>query len=173
MRGVMLVAALLLAACGQGESAADTALRAQMVGKSVAGESVQTLDGTLQRVEDAVLFEKKPVVLNVWATWCSPCLREMPTLDALGKTGEFKVVAIATDASATAVKEFLKRQNWGGGIEVWHDPNGLVTRDKMGARAIPVTLLLDEKLTVKQAYAGPREWLDAAVLAEMRAALKR
>lgn len=172
MRYLLIAVALLVAACGQAESPADAQLRKTMLGRSLANVTVQTLDGTPQRVSDAVLFDKKPVLLNVWATWCTPCLTEMATLDALGKTGEFKVVAIATDASATVVKDFLKRQSWGSGMEVWYDANGLVTRDSMAARAIPVSFLLDAKLTVKAAFAGPKEWLDAKVLAGLRAALK-
>jgi thiol-disulfide isomerase/thioredoxin len=169
----MLFVVLLLAACGQGGDDAapgQDALR-KWVGTDVSKLDVQTLDGQKQPFADAVLLEKKPVIFNVWATWCSPCLSEMPTLDALGKTGKYTVIAIATDAEASTVKDFLKKQNWGGGITVWHDPLGAVTRGKLGAVGIPSTYVTDVSLTVKLVAAGERNWAHPKMVEKIEAAL--
>lgn len=50
----------------------------------------------------------QPLLLNFWATWCPPCVKEMPMLDAFQKTGRLKVVGLAIDGP-TPVREFLGR----------------------------------------------------------------
>jgi thiol-disulfide isomerase/thioredoxin len=62
-------------------------------------------------------FKGKPVFLNIWATWCGPCIGEMPSIDELardprlkGKNIEF--VCVSTDDSTEAVRRFLQGKNW-------------------------------------------------------------
>lgn len=54
-------------------------------------------------------FHGTPVLLNLWATWCGPCVKELPTLDALAKRegGRLRVVALSQDTDATKVAPFL------------------------------------------------------------------
>lgn len=168
-----VVAGVVLVGCGEGDTASSDAQMQAMVGKNLAEVRVQTLDGEVQPLKDALALDlTKPTVVNVWATWCTPCLVEMPTLDALGKQGKFNVVAIATDKDAAVVKDFLKKQNWGSGVQVWFDSLGAVTRETMAARAIPVTLVLDPSLTVKMAVAGERNWVHPKMVAKMDEALR-
>lgn len=172
MKQLLVIIALVLAACGDsGATGAGQGPMQVWVGKNVADLSVQTLDGGVQPLKDVA--GGKPVILNVWATWCSPCLREMPTLDALGKAGEFTVVAIATDKDAPVVKDFLRKQNWGQGMQVWFDGLGAVTRKQLGAVAIPVTYVLDPSLTIVMVEAGERDWGHEKMLGKMREALRK
>ncbi len=148
-----------LGGCDSAPNPAEAVLR-HTLGQNVAELSVQTLDGAPQPF--AALQESPanslPVVLNIWATWCTPCLAEMPTLDALGRSGRARVVAIATDASATVVKDFLRQQSWGQGVEIWHDPRGIVTREALSAKALPSTYVLNPSLTITYAVVGERDW---------------
>jgi thiol-disulfide isomerase/thioredoxin len=129
------------------------------IGQNVANLQVQTLDGTPLPFADLLTFNGQPsTVVNIWATWCTPCVKEMPTLDALGKSGRARVIAIATDASATVVKDFLRQQPWGTGLDVWHDPRGIITREALSAKALPSTYVLDASLTITYAVAGERDW---------------
>lgn len=171
MKKLFVASALLLAACGQGTGGTNQDAMQAWVGKNVADMQVQTLDGEVQKLSD--MAGGKPVVLNVWATWCPPCLKEMPTLDALGKQGKFTVVAIGTDEKASVVKDFLRKQEWGSGMQVWFDSLGAVTRDKLGAKGIPVTYVLTPSLTVVMAEAGERDWAHPKMAAKMERALKR
>lgn len=167
---MLLVA--VLAGCGDGGQDTADARMQELIGKNLADVTVQTLDGQVQPLHDVFALDmKKPTVVNVWATWCTPCLAEMPTLDALGKQGRFNVIAIATDKDAATVKAFLKKQDWGSGVHVWFDSLGAVTRDAMAARAIPVTLVLDPSMTVRMAVAGERKWDHPKMVAKMDEAL--
>jgi thiol-disulfide isomerase/thioredoxin len=157
MRLLVLVSVLLLAACGDKPSDSSAAYQ-KYVGLSAQDVKVKTLDGEDQPLNDAFILEGKPVIVNVWATWCPPCLVEMPTLDALGKSGEYKVIAIATDKDAQTVKDFLREQSWGSGLTVLHDSLGAETRAKLGATALPVTYVLSPDLTIKRVEAGERDW---------------
>jgi thiol-disulfide isomerase/thioredoxin len=154
----LLLAMFFLAAC-EGNSPGE-ALMKDVIGRDVSAVVVQTLDGEAAPLNDPLRDTSKPTLVNIWATWCTPCLTEMPSLDALGRSGRANVIAIATDASATVVKEFLRNQNWGRGITVLHDPNGMVTREALQAKALPTSVALDASLTITYAIAGPREWAD-------------
>ncbi|MFZ2587914.1 MAG: TlpA disulfide reductase family protein [Alphaproteobacteria bacterium] len=162
MRWVMLLA-LMVTACGADESASQKAMHV-WVGKNMADVVVGTLDGEIQPFADLMLAEDmggsggKPVLLNVAATWCPPCVQELPDLDALGKSGQAKVIVIMTDKNAQTVKDFLRDKNYGRGFTVWFDSQGIVTREKLGALALPVSYVLDSSLTITRVEAGPRAW---------------
>jgi len=165
-RWFFLFFVLGLAGCDAPDGGGTQGAMQEWVGTDLSQLAVQTLDGEPQPF-GALAGEKKTILVNVWATWCTPCLSEMPTLDALGKSGAVKVISIATDKDAQAVKDFLKKQNWGGGMEVWHDPLGTVTRREMGALGIPVTYVLDDRLTVRLVEAGERDWNHARMPAKI------
>lgn len=159
-RLLLFISISSLAACDQAPTPGEAVLQ-HTLGQNVAKLQVQTLDGAPQPFTDLIpAGTATPVVLNIWATWCTPCLVEMPTLDALGRSGRARVVAIATDPSATVVKDFLRNQHWGRGIEIWHDPRGIITREALSAKALPSTYVLNPSLTIIYAVAGERDWAD-------------
>lgn len=68
----------------------------------VYGLELPAPDGTPRRLAD---FRGKPLVLNFWATWCAPCVKEMPDLDSLAKKhANVHVVGIAVDTAANVVR---------------------------------------------------------------------
>lgn len=109
-------------------------------------------------------FRGKLLVLNVWATWCPPCRREMPSLERLSKSAnrEHIVVAgIATDESLNAVREFIAK--YGITFDIFTDTPSNVA-NTLGARVYPETLLIapDGKLILR--IAGERDWDSPAML---------
>ncbi|MER8763688.1 MULTISPECIES: TlpA disulfide reductase family protein [unclassified Mesorhizobium] len=105
-------------------------------------------------------FHGKVVLLNVWATWCAPCRKEMPTLDRLqAKLGgpDFEVVALSMDrAGPDAVKMFY------GEIGVTHLALNIDSSAKamftLGAVGLPMTLLIDRDGKEIGRLIGPAEW---------------
>jgi thiol-disulfide isomerase/thioredoxin len=92
-------------------------------------------------------FKGKVVILNLWATWCAPCVKEMPSLERLSArlpNESFAVVAVSQDKGGVAIaKSFLDRIG-GRGLPRYVDPSGRIARD-LGARGFPTTVLISRK----------------------------
>lgn len=68
-------------------------------------------------------FRGKPLLLSLWATWCAPCVTEMPTLDKLAASsgGRFKVLSVSQDMQPAAVAPFFAEHRFKA-LEPWLDP---------------------------------------------------
>ena len=124
-------------------------------------------------------FRGKTVLLNLWATWCVPCRKEMPALDALeGKLGgpSFQVVAISIDTrDPDKARTWLKEVGIGG-LAYYADPSAKVFQDlKIVGRAagMPTTLLVDPEGCELGTVAGPAEWASEDAVKLVSAALKQ
>jgi cytochrome c biogenesis protein CcmG, thiol:disulfide interchange protein DsbE len=113
------------------------------------------------------------VLLNVWATWCYPCRKEMPSFESLhqdlGADG-LRVVAVSIDGagSASEVSEFLAE--YGISFTVLHDPAQDVTR-AFRTRGVPETFLIDRDGRLVKRWIGRIDGHSEAVRAPIRAAL--
>jgi thiol-disulfide isomerase/thioredoxin len=89
-------------------------------------------------------FKGKPVLLNLWATWCAPCVRELPTLARLAQAqqGRLAVLTVSEDLEgARVVKPFLAKRGLAG-VHPYHDPNnGLMLQ--LQEASLPATILYD------------------------------
>ena len=114
-------------------------------------------------------FWGMPVLINFWATWCPPCVAELPALDRANDklAGEVKILLISVDRGGShKALPFLQDR----GISRPHfafDVNGALSRE-MGVRGLPTSFLLSADQRHCWTYEGPREWDDAAMIAEMR-----
>ncbi|MGH6885371.1 MAG: TlpA family protein disulfide reductase [Geminicoccales bacterium] len=119
-----------------------------------------TFDDAEGRTLTLADFRGKVVLLNIWATWCVPCRREMPTLDRLqAELGgpDFEVVALSIDRKGLpAVKEFYEELGLQE-LGIYVDPAGKASRE-LNALGIPTTLLIDGKGNELGRLAGPAEW---------------
>lgn len=115
-------------------------------------------------------FRGKVVLLNIWATWCGPCRREMPTLDRLQAElggADFQVIALSIDRKGLdVVRKFY------GEIGIRHlamhiDSSGKAARD-LRALGLPTTLLIDRAGREIGRLVGPAEWDAPDVLAFIR-----
>lgn len=115
-------------------------------------------EGTPMTLAD---FRGKAVLVNFWATWCAPCLKELPSLDALQKElggDEFEVVAIAADPRGPAVAEtFLKRLNIAN-LKLYADPKLQVAMSIGGASVLPVSILYDADGNEVGRLVGEADW---------------
>ena len=163
--------AIALTACTPAASPSQAALQAWL-GTNLADVQVQTLEGTPTTLAQvAQTTPNQPLVINVWATWCPPCVQELPSLSELATTTSLTVVAIATDATAEAVTQFLAKHPLSPRIVLLHDPLGRTTRQAMGAVGLPTTLVTNHSLTVVLAEAGERNWAHPSMLAKIQSAL--
>jgi thiol-disulfide isomerase/thioredoxin len=124
-------------------------------------------------------FRGRTVLLNLWATWCVPCRKEMPALDALqGKLGGpgFEVVAVNIDTrDADKPKRFLNEIGVDK-LAYYADPSAKTFQDlKAIGRAfgMPTTLLIDPRGCEIASVAGPAEWASDDAVRLIQAALER
>jgi len=119
-------------------------------------------------------FRGKVILLNIWATWCIPCLREMPTLDRLqAKLGgpRFEVVVLSIDIGGVAVVEKFYRALNLKSLGIYVDKTTRA-RVALGIAGIPTTLLIDRQGREIGRFAGPAEWDDTPAIEFIRRYLK-
>lgn len=140
----------MLSACGE-----------PAVEKSLPELTLTGLDGAQTSIH---AFRGKLLVLNVWATWCPPCRREMPSLERLSKSADSKrivVAGIATDQSVNAVREFIAQH--GITFHVFVDTPSNIA-NALDVRVYPETLLIAPDGKMVQRISGEREWDSLAML---------
>ncbi len=132
-----------------------------------------TTDDGIQNAASVSLakWRGKPVVLNLWATWCVPCKVEMPSLDTLASknAGKFAVVAVSQDLDgADKVLPYFTSAKFAA-LEPYIDTeNALLSAS--GGGALPLTILIDAKGREVLRVTGPLDWSGAeaeALIAEM------
>ncbi|KPP86642.1 MAG: putative thioredoxin [Erythrobacteraceae bacterium HL-111] len=115
----------------------------------------------------------EPVLLNLWATWCAPCVVEMPMLDALAEetAGELRVVTVSQDIrGAEQVEPFFAERGFRK-LEPWLDPDSeLAVRMSEGGQ-LPLTVLYDASGREVLRVAGGYEWDSAEARALIAEAL--
>lgn len=118
-------------------------------------------------------FRGHPIVLNIWATWCVPCRKEMPTLDRLQGTlagTDALVLALSIDSKGPpAVKSFY-REIGIKSLGIYVDATGSASR-QLGAVGIPVTLLIDRDGREIGRKIGAAEWDSPEVVKLIRSRL--
>ena len=140
--------------------------------KSLPDLAFQDAEGAPIRLEG---FRGKLVVLNVWATWCEPCRKEMPALDRLQATlggPDFEVVTLSIDRDGRqAVQDFFSATGITA-LRSYRDESGASTQ-ALSIAGLPMTLLIDHEGREIARLVGPREWDGADVIAQLRRRLGR
>lgn len=112
------------------------------------------VDPSGKKLEMASL-KGKPVLLNLWATWCAPCVAELPQLDKLAG-GKLKVLTVSQDMQTEKVADFLKQRGVKN-LEPWLDEKNELSAH-YEIQTLPTTILYDEQGKEVWRVTGPREW---------------
>ena len=120
-------------------------------------------------------FHGKVVLLNLWATWCAPCLREMPSLDRLQAemgSDKFMVLALSIDREGLEVVTPFFKQLGLKSLAVFLDPKGKATKS-FGIRGLPTSYIIDHRGRIAGELMGPAEWDTDEAKALMRYYIER
>lgn len=161
--GVVAAAAALLAffampSYRQGE--------ASVAGRRAANFTLE-YQGKPARLSD---FRGKVVILNFWASWCKPCIDELPALNKLQKHVAGKnaiVLGVSADSDPAAYERFLKNQPVS--FPTWRDPNSSDNTSPIaleyGSSMIPETYIIDRQGKIARKVVGPQDWDSPEMLA--------
>jgi thiol-disulfide isomerase/thioredoxin len=113
------------------------------------------LAGKARRLRD---YRGKTVLVNFWASWCPPCLQEMPALEALSRSRDpdrFAVLAVNVGESPAVIARFTRLAE--AGIVMLADRNGDAAR-RWGVKIYPSSYVVDAQGRVRYEVYGPIEW---------------
>ena len=114
-----------------------------------------------------------PVLVNFWATWCAPCIAELPSLSraaaALADDGVTVLLVSIDRGGAKKALPFLKKHGVSG-VKLGFDPRAKLSRET-GVRGLPTTLLLNAGQSDAWRFVGPFEWDEPAMLDIIRGLL--
>jgi thiol-disulfide isomerase/thioredoxin len=173
--GIGLVAMLLFAPKPTLGARLNTGHMAAFVYKPepVAMPDFKFLDGAGKELSFKT-FTGKVVLLNLWATWCAPCRKEMPHLDRLQAelgSERFEVVAIAVDRSGVnGARKFLD-QIGNKTLGLYADPSARLASE-LKVLGLPATLLIDAEGREVGRLLGPAEWASEDAKALVRSVLR-
>lgn len=120
------------------------------------------LDGAASTLER---WRGKWLVINVWASWCEPCRREMDGLQHLSERvdpARAAVIGLTVDDDLQLAREYLRRA--GVRFENFADGPPPVARPVLGVNALPETIVLAPDGRVRARIVGARDWTDAALI---------
>jgi cytochrome c biogenesis protein CcmG/thiol:disulfide interchange protein DsbE len=154
-RAVAVLVLLVVAGCDRGDHPGR-------IGK--AAPQFVVSDGT--RIVDLSKLRGRVVLLNLWATWCAPCLQELPSLLELQKRmPEVAVVAVSIDQDPDVYRKFL----------VDHHVDLLTVRDEdmrvnalYGTAQIPETYVIDKQGVVRRKFVSAQEWTSPEIMSYLQ-----
>ena len=112
-------------------------------------------------------YRGKLVFLNFWATWCSPCVDEMPEMDLMNRAFEgrpFQMLAVSVDTSWGLIRQFYDDHNID--LPTLLDP-GRRASSLYQVFKFPETYIIDKQGRIVQKIVGPKRWADPQVMAEI------
>ena len=143
---LLLIAARLAVATTPGEV---------VVGQQLREATMQGLNGPPRRLSE---FRGKPLIINVWASWCGPCRQEMASLDRLAwleLAHSFNIIGVSTDDYPERAKAWLANSN--ATISQFIDQK-LQMENMLGASKLPLTVLVGADGRVLEKIYGARAW---------------
>jgi thiol-disulfide isomerase/thioredoxin len=125
------------------------------IGETLPEATMRGLNGPSRNLSD---FRGRPLIINVWASWCGPCRAEMASLERLAwldESGYFTVIGVSTDDYSERAAAALKASN--ATINHFIDSR-LRIEHMLGASRLPLTVLVDADGRVIEKVFGAREW---------------
>jgi len=111
----------------------------------------------------------RPVLINFWATWCPPCVHELPALERAAQAlhGDIKILLVSVDRGGLEKAQPVLTKLGVKTPDLGFDSKSVLSRE-MGVRGLPTSFLLSADQTASWTYVGPREWDKPEMLDEMR-----
>jgi thiol-disulfide isomerase/thioredoxin len=139
------------------------------IGQKVPAVRLNGLNSASRSLSD---YAGRPLIINVWASWCGPCKAEAASLERLAwsESGQvFAVIGISTDDERGAAQRWLTQSN--ATLSHFIDSGQQLER-LLGASRIPLTVLVDAKGCLRARFQGARAWDSAESVKDLQRALR-
>ena len=170
MLGLLAILLVIVQSCSQPRTGLDLfakdSLKKMIVLETPPHQPKITFRDSIGNVMQLPDFHGKVILLNVWATWCAPCIAEMPMLDALQaeKGGaDFEVVTVSLDRTAAEAAMFF-RDNEIDNLQSWHDGTFSLS-SKLMLPGLPTSVLYDRNGREIARISGEVDWTSKEALA--------
>jgi peroxiredoxin len=142
-------------------------------GKPLLGKGVPAPDFTLPGLDGQMVsladYRGKVVLLNIWATWCPPCVEEMPSMEKLYqmlKAEGFEILAVSMDESGgQAVRPFMKKHKLN--FPALTDTEGAL-KNLYQTTGVPESFIIDKDGIIVEKVIGPRDWASPGAIRSFR-----
>jgi thiol-disulfide isomerase/thioredoxin len=134
-------------------------------GGRTAALSLKDLGGRGVNLAD---YKGKVVLVNFWATWCAPCIAEMPSMQALREkigTTKFDVLAVNFQEGTPRINDFLKKRPLT--LTIVRDADG-AARTAWGVKVFPTSFVVDTEGRIRDSVQGDVDWMSKKVEAQIR-----
>jgi thiol-disulfide isomerase/thioredoxin len=166
-----LAAIMVLASCSKSEpqkpaqgnaasaSQADAGKGVDRSHRGTAAPDASFANGDGEQTSITDIADGRPLLVNLWASWCAPCVKELPTLDRLSQmpNRRLKVIAISQDSGPHASVEAFLTTNKIVNLEAYQDKSMAVS-GALNAQVLPTTILYDGKGHEVWRYVGDLDW---------------
>ena len=126
------------------------------------GFTLPDIDGNMVSLSD---YKGKIVLLNIWATWCPPCVAEMPSMEKLYqelKGEDFEILAVSIDATGSnVVAPFMKKHKLS--FPALTDTQGTI-KDLYQTTGVPESFIIGKDGFIAEKIIGPRDWATPDVM---------
>ena len=147
-------------------------------GKPRLGKGVPALNFTFPGLDGKKVsladYKGKVVLLNIWATWCPPCVEEMPSMEELYqklKAEDFEILAVSMDISgAQAVLPFMKKHKLS--FPALTDTEGAM-KSLYQTTGVPESFIIDKDGIIVEKVIGPRDWASPGAIRSFRNLIQR
>ncbi len=122
---------------------------------------LKTLDGKIAKISD---YKGQVLLINFWASWCNPCIKEIPSLVRLQQkfnSKYFKIITINVGESQHKITKFVKKI--GLTLPILLDESGQAVKE-WGVYAYPSNFLIDKEGVIRYGYRGALEWDDQNII---------
>ena len=134
--------------------------------KKIEDLNLKRLDGTSMNLKN---ISNKYLIINFWATWCPPCIKEIPDLLELQEklNEKVKLVFISVDSSPEKIiPKFIKKNNFKN-FDVFTDQNFSITK-KLNVNIMPTTIIVDKNLFEIARITGYAKWLERGFIEKIQ-----
>ncbi len=150
IRSLFFISLIVLAGCSSQKPEEQSAIVASQI-------KLTDLEG---KEVDLAELEGKTIFVNFWATWCKPCIQEMPSIIALREqlAGQNIEFYFASDEEADKIKKFMKSRRMSSGFVLVRN------LESLGIHALPTTFIFDGDGNMIFSEVGFRKWDDPATI---------